>query len=62
MCGGVLFRAQDGFYDDPQWRHLGSWQQALEPLFAKAELMLGVRESPWDSVSIQLTRLDPETP
>jgi cholesterol oxidase len=56
MYGGVLFRAQDGFYDDPQWRHLGSWQQTLEPHYAKAEFMLGVSESPWDSVSIQLTK------
>lgn len=56
MYGGVLFRAQHGFYNDPQWRGLGSWETALDPHYAKAEFMLGVRESPWDSVSIQLTK------
>ncbi len=56
MYGGVLFRAQKGFYDDPQWRNLGSWQETLAPHFDKAEHMLGVSESPWDSVSIQLTK------
>ena len=56
MYGGVLFRAQEGFYDDPQWRNLGSWQETLAPHFDKAEHMLGVSESPWDSVSIQLTK------
>ncbi|MGF6933575.1 cholesterol oxidase [Paraburkholderia sp. UCT70] len=56
MYGGVLFRAQKGFYDAPQWRGLESWEAALDPHYAKAEFMLGVRESPWDSVSIQLTK------
>ncbi|MBN3785732.1 GMC family oxidoreductase [Burkholderia sp. Ac-20353] len=56
MYGGVLFRAQQGFYNDPQWRGLESWETALDPHYAKAEFMLGVRESPWDSVSIQLTK------
>lgn len=56
MYGGVLFRAQQGFYQDPQWQGLASWETVLAPHFVKAEYMLGVQESPWDSVSIQLTK------
>jgi cholesterol oxidase len=56
MYGGVLFRAQHGFYDDPQWRGLAPWEQILEPHFAQAEWMLGVQKPPWDSVSMGLTR------
>ncbi|MCX5540070.1 GMC family oxidoreductase [Paraburkholderia sp. CNPSo 3076] len=56
MYGGVLFRAQQGFYNDSQWRDLAPWESVLDAHYAKAEFMLGVRESPWDSVSIQLTK------
>jgi cholesterol oxidase len=56
MYGGVLFRAQAPFYDDPQWRHLADWQQVLEPHYAQAEWMLGVRTPPWESVTMGLTR------
>lgn len=56
MYGGVLFRAQRGFYDDPQWRLLAPWEEALEPHYAKAEHMLGAQETPWESVSMGLTK------
>lgn len=56
MYGGVLFRAQRGFYDDPQWRGLAPWEETLAPHFAKAEHMLGVQKAPWESVSMELTK------
>lgn len=56
MYGGVLFRAQRGFYNDPQWRGLAPWEEELEPHFATAERMLGVQKAPWESASMGLTR------
>ncbi|SDZ47669.1 cholesterol oxidase [Herbiconiux ginsengi] len=56
MYGGVLFRAQPAFYDDPQWQRLGSWEATLAPHYATAERMLGVRTAPWDSTTMSLSR------
>ncbi len=56
IYGGVLFRAQPGFFDDPQWRELGDWEERLAPEYAKAERMLGVQPTPFDSTSLHLTR------
>ncbi|TCM50781.1 cholesterol oxidase [Rhizobium sp. PP-F2F-G48] len=56
MYGGVLFRAQTGFYDDPQWRGIQSWEQTLKPHYAEAERMLGVSLPQWDSVAMGLMR------
>ena len=55
VYGGVLFRAQPGFYDDPQWRGLANWEEALAPHYATAERMLGVATTPWKSTTMQLT-------
>jgi cholesterol oxidase len=55
MYGGVLFRARPGFYEDPQWRDMGDWQQQLAPHYAEAERMLGVRPVPFDPPALQLT-------
>ncbi|MFC9665570.1 GMC oxidoreductase [Nocardia sp. NPDC127606] len=56
VYGGVLFRAQPGFFADPQWRDLGDWDRALAPHYATAERMLGVQQTPWESVTMDLTR------
>ncbi|HVI90728.1 MAG TPA: GMC family oxidoreductase [Dongiaceae bacterium] len=56
MYGGVLFRAQAGFYNDPQWRDLAPWEEVLAPCYAEAERMLGVGEPPWESVTMGLTK------
>ncbi|KAA9104751.1 GMC oxidoreductase [Microbacterium rhizomatis] len=56
MYGGVLFRAREAFYDDPQWRRLGSWARTLSPHYAAAERMLGVRTAPWESATMALTK------
>lgn len=56
MYGGVLFRAQPGFYDDPQWHDIAPWADVLDPHFATAEYMLGVKPAPWQSTTMALTR------
>jgi cholesterol oxidase len=55
VYGGVLFRPQDAFYEDPQWRGLGRWDESLAPHYATAERMLGVRPTPFDSPALRLT-------
>jgi cholesterol oxidase len=40
----TLYRALDGFYDNPQWSELADWRSELEPHYAEAERMLGVEE------------------
>lgn len=56
VYGGVLFRAQQPFYEDPQWRALARWDQVLAPHYATAERMLGVRTAPWESETMRLTK------
>ncbi|MEV0699975.1 GMC oxidoreductase [Saccharopolyspora sp. NPDC050389] len=57
VYGGVLFRAQDGFYRDPQWSGIAEWDSVLAPPhYATAEQMLGVQATPWESVTMRLTK------
>ncbi len=56
VYGGVLFRAQDPFFDDAQWRDLADWKHELDGRYAEAERMLGVATTPWESVTMGLTR------
>jgi cholesterol oxidase len=56
VYGGVLFRAQKPFFDDPQWRTLGRWGDVLDPHYATAERMLGVQTTPWESETMRLTK------
>lgn len=56
VYGGVLFRARPGFFEDPQWRELGRWEEELDPHYATAERMLGARTTPWSSVMMGLSR------
>lgn len=55
VYGGVLFRAQQPFYEDPQWAGLGRWDEVLAPHYATAERMLGVQPTPFDSPALRLT-------
>ncbi|MBQ9056463.1 GMC family oxidoreductase [Rhodococcus sp. (in: high G+C Gram-positive bacteria)] len=56
VYGGVLFRAQPGFYADAQWRDLADWEEKLAPHYVNAERMLGVQTVPWESVTMGLTQ------
>jgi cholesterol oxidase len=38
----TLYRARQGFYENPQWRDLVDWEAELEPHYDEAERMLGV--------------------
>ncbi len=42
----TLYRPQQAFYDDPQWRHITDWEAELAPHFRRAERMLGVTTNP----------------
>lgn len=54
--GGVLLRAKPAFFDDAQWRELGSWDEQLRPHYDTAERMLGVTAVSFDSRNQQLIR------
>ncbi|BBH17760.1 cholesterol oxidase [Nocardioides baekrokdamisoli] len=56
VYGGVLFRPQAPFYDDPQWRDLADWEGVLSSHYQTAERMLGADRTPWESVSMSLSR------
>ena len=56
VYGGVLFRARPAFFEDEQWRNLGSWEKLLQPHYATAERMLGAQTVPFVSPSQQLTQ------
>ena len=56
VYGGVLFRAQPRFYDDPQWTRLGDWEQRLASHYETAERMLGIQPVPFDPPALGLTR------
>ena len=56
VYGGVLFRAQPGFYEDPQWAQLGGWEDRLSGHYDTAERMLGARPVPFDSAALELTQ------
>lgn len=56
VYGGVLLRAQEPFFDAPQWSGLAAWREVLDPHYRTAERMLGVRATPWESVTMGLTR------
>lgn len=56
VYGGVLLRAKPTFFDDAQWRDLGSWEEQLRPHYDTAERMLGVKPVSFDSPNQQLIR------
>lgn len=56
VYGGVLLRAKPAFFDDAQWRDLGRWDEQLQPHYATAERMLGVKTVDFDSPNQQLIR------
>jgi cholesterol oxidase len=56
VYGGVLYRAREKFFSDAQWRELGDWERLLQPHYAQAERMLGVRTVPFDSTNQRLAR------
>ncbi|HRD10765.1 MAG TPA: GMC family oxidoreductase [Mycobacterium sp.] len=56
VYGGVLYRAKREFFDSPQWRELGDWEQLLAAHYDTAERMLGVGPVPFDSVHQQWIR------
>jgi cholesterol oxidase len=49
VYAATLYRAPRRFFEHPQWRDLGDWEEALQPHYDTAERMLGAAEVPFDS-------------
>jgi cholesterol oxidase len=56
VYGGVLYRARQAFFSNPQWQALGDWHSRLLSHYVTAERMLGVAPVPFDSTNQQLAR------
>ena len=52
----TLYRPSSAFYQDPIWRDLDDWEEALRPCFDKAEHMLGVDEYRGEGPADELLR------
>jgi cholesterol oxidase len=46
VYANTLYRPDDAFYDDPQWRDIADWRDELAPAYDLAERMLGVTGNP----------------
>ncbi|HEV3364981.1 MAG TPA: GMC oxidoreductase, partial [Acidimicrobiia bacterium] len=42
----TLYVPPKAFFEDPQWRDITDWQEELQPYYAQAQRMLGVRLNP----------------
>lgn len=49
VYANTLYRAKKEYFQNPQWVELGDWEQELEPHYATAETMLGVKTVPFES-------------
>jgi cholesterol oxidase len=46
VYANTLYRPDEAFYDDPQWRAVTDWRAELAPAFDLASRMLGVTQNP----------------
>jgi cholesterol oxidase len=46
VYANTLYRPDDAFYDDPQWRDVTDWRAELAPAYDLASRMLGVTRNP----------------
>lgn len=46
VYANTLYRPDDAFYDDPQWRDIADWRAELAPYLDRASRMLGVVTNP----------------
>ncbi len=46
VYANTLYRPDEAFYDDPQWRDITDWRSELAPAFDLASRMLGVTTNP----------------
>ena len=51
VYANTLYRPDDAFYDDPQWRDVADWRAELGPSFELASRMLGVTQNPSTTAS-----------
>ena len=46
VYANTLYRPDEAFYDDPQWRDVADWRSELTPAYDLASRMLGVTQNP----------------
>jgi cholesterol oxidase len=46
VYANTLYRPDEAFYDDPQWRDIADWRAELAPAYDVASRMLGVTQNP----------------
>jgi cholesterol oxidase len=46
VYANTLYRPDEAFYDDPQWREVADWRAELAPAYDLASRMLGVTQNP----------------
>ncbi len=46
VYANTLYRPDEAFYDDPQWRDVADWRTELAPAYDLASRMLGVTQNP----------------
>ena len=46
VYANTLYRPDEAFYDDPQWRDITDWRAELAPAYDLASRMLGVTQNP----------------
>ncbi len=46
VYANTLYRPDEAFYDDPQWRDVADWRGELAPAYEVASRMLGVTQNP----------------
>lgn len=49
VYANTLYRAKPSFFAHPQWQGMEDWESLLQPHYATAERMLGVKTVPWSS-------------
>lgn len=56
VYANTLYRAKPAFFENPQWKGLGDWNEALQPHYDTAERMLGVTTVPFGSDGQELLK------
>lgn len=56
VYANTLYRPDDAFYDDPQWRDVSDWRAELKPYYDLAARMLGVTRNPTITASDEAVR------
>lgn len=56
VYANALYEPLDPFFDDVQWAGIADWREELAPFYARARRMLGVVETPFETVAETVVR------